>query len=519
MLKQAKIKLKSLIYDDSGVAMAYTIMVFLFFFMLCVSTYAMAENIRKKMELQNACDAAAYSGAVVQADMLSRIAVLNRALSWTYYHTGRRHMDYIIDKWLEGILNFHNTDVGLVTAHASTSTCPYGCRGTNHHLGLIHPGGTAYYASSTHGVLKNSSHWTIRFNRDYTRNEISADRSSLSEGPYNGQLRTNIDQGIANIQTLNREIEFLSESINDFVQRAVQHTMRDNMPHGFTVNDFICLVDPDNTNTGNAAASYLRPLVSSGGALNTLEAYFVNYVPGNTVAGIHNGIDTWWTLNNGVNGFQRNYTGTLRASYQVYAERWTYVPPTPYSRDFCIPTYYIDNRAAERNLAMQAVTYRDRYFTSAIANPYALTQSFFGKAGSIIVAAKQPVINPFGALSFDTDKFYGAFNASIGDIWCISASRAGVKLDSDTEDGYYRVLFPGANGNVGGYNGTGVWNLCEENWDAVMLPISRAWNDTNVNSWQAETNNASTRDLFNAVRSALNVNSKFNNFTNNPFFH
>ena len=379
MLKQAYIKFKSLIYDDSGVAMAYTIMVFLFFFMLCVSTYAMAENIRQKMELQNACDAAAYSGAVVQADMLSRIAVLNRALSWTYYHTGRRHMDYIIDKWLDGILTFHKSDIDRVTKHASGSTCPYGCRGTNHNLGPIHPGGTAYYASSTHGFLKNSSHWTIRFNRDYTRNEISADRSSLAEGPYDAELQTNIEHGMENIRTLNREIEFLSESINDFVQRAVRHTMSDNMPHGFTENNFICIVDPDNTNTENGAASYLRPLASSGGPLTTLEEYFVNYVPGNTVAGIHNGIDTWWTLNNGVNGFQRSYTGTLNANYDVYAEQWIYVPPTAYSKDYCYSIYYIDKYAVDRVQAMQAATYRDRYFTSAIANPYALTQSFFGK--------------------------------------------------------------------------------------------------------------------------------------------
>ena len=110
MLKQAKIKLKSLIYDDSGVAMAYTIMVFLFFFMLCVSTYAMSENIRQKMELQNACDAAAYSAAVVQADMLSRIAVLNRALSWTYFQTNKRHMDYIIDVWIDAVINQHDKD-------------------------------------------------------------------------------------------------------------------------------------------------------------------------------------------------------------------------------------------------------------------------------------------------------------------------------------------------------------------------------------------------------------------------
>ena len=99
MLIGAKITLRKLMYDDSGVAMAYTVLTSLFIFMLCASTYAMTENIRQKMELQNACDAAAYSGAVVQADMLSRIAVLNRALSWTYTETNKRQMDYIVDKW------------------------------------------------------------------------------------------------------------------------------------------------------------------------------------------------------------------------------------------------------------------------------------------------------------------------------------------------------------------------------------------------------------------------------------
>ena len=99
----AKLTLKRLLYDDSGVAVAYTVLVSLFIFMLCISTYAMSENIRQKMELQNACDAAAYSGAVVQADMLSRIAVLNRALSWTYAQTNMRQMDFIVDRWLQDI--------------------------------------------------------------------------------------------------------------------------------------------------------------------------------------------------------------------------------------------------------------------------------------------------------------------------------------------------------------------------------------------------------------------------------
>ena len=101
MLKQAEMKLRQLLFDDSGIAMAYTIMAFLVFFMICISTYAMSENIRKKMELQNYCDAYAYSRAVLQADILSRIAVLNRALSWTYAETNKRQMDETVYDWLQ----------------------------------------------------------------------------------------------------------------------------------------------------------------------------------------------------------------------------------------------------------------------------------------------------------------------------------------------------------------------------------------------------------------------------------
>ena len=110
----AKLTLKRLLYDDSGVAMAYTVLVSLFIFMLCISTYAMTENIRQKMELQNACDAAAYSGAVIQADMLSRIAILNRALSWTYAETNKRHMDSIVHDWLtRAVSRYNNMPEGL----------------------------------------------------------------------------------------------------------------------------------------------------------------------------------------------------------------------------------------------------------------------------------------------------------------------------------------------------------------------------------------------------------------------
>ena len=123
VLETVKRKLQELIRDDSGVAMAYTVVVFLFFFMLCASVYAMTENIRQKIDLQNACDAAAYSGAVVQADMLSRLAVLNRALSWTYSETNKRHMDYTVDDWLQRTVNEYDRIAQAAKDYNASGNC------------------------------------------------------------------------------------------------------------------------------------------------------------------------------------------------------------------------------------------------------------------------------------------------------------------------------------------------------------------------------------------------------------
>jgi hypothetical protein len=56
--------------------------------------------VRQRIELQNAADAASYSAAVIQADTISRVATINRAMAWTYLQLTRRQMDYIVDKWV-----------------------------------------------------------------------------------------------------------------------------------------------------------------------------------------------------------------------------------------------------------------------------------------------------------------------------------------------------------------------------------------------------------------------------------
>ncbi len=100
ILRFAWRKTLSLKDDQDGAALMITLAVFLFLFITVLSVYAVGDSVYRKIRLQNAADAAAYSAAVVQADGLSRMATVNRAMSWTYVQMTRRQMDYITYRWL-----------------------------------------------------------------------------------------------------------------------------------------------------------------------------------------------------------------------------------------------------------------------------------------------------------------------------------------------------------------------------------------------------------------------------------
>jgi len=87
--------------EESGVALMLTLSVVLLLYVLCAGVYAVGETVRQKIEMQNACDTAAYSAALVEADGLSRMAMINRAMAWTYVQLTNMQIDYITYKWLE----------------------------------------------------------------------------------------------------------------------------------------------------------------------------------------------------------------------------------------------------------------------------------------------------------------------------------------------------------------------------------------------------------------------------------
>jgi hypothetical protein len=100
ILKAARQSLIRLGRDESGAAFLVTLALFMFMFLLCSGVYSIGDMVRQRIELQNAADAAAYSAAVIQADTISRVATINRAMAWTYLQLTRRQMDYIVDKWV-----------------------------------------------------------------------------------------------------------------------------------------------------------------------------------------------------------------------------------------------------------------------------------------------------------------------------------------------------------------------------------------------------------------------------------
>ena len=128
--------------DDSGVALVTTLAVFMFMYLMCMGVYAVSTAVRERVHLQNAADAASYSAAVVQADALSRIATINRAMSWTYADMTKLQMDYIVRRWLEHTCEHYEHDMNGGTdekGHKRDSLKDYNKNSFLYHYGIRVP--------------------------------------------------------------------------------------------------------------------------------------------------------------------------------------------------------------------------------------------------------------------------------------------------------------------------------------------------------------------------------------------
>ena len=117
MLKILANEIARLRREESGVALMMTLSIVLLLYILCAGVYSIGETVRQKIEIQNAADAAAYSAAVVEADGLNRMALINRAMSWTYIQLTNMQIDYITYKWLELVVKRFDDDREMCEKH------------------------------------------------------------------------------------------------------------------------------------------------------------------------------------------------------------------------------------------------------------------------------------------------------------------------------------------------------------------------------------------------------------------
>ena len=220
MLKAANRAAVRLWKDESGVVLAITVIVFLTLFLMASAVYAVGETVRQRVELQNGADAAAYSAAVVEADTLSRVAAVNRALSWTYVQMVRMEMDYIVDKWLMLTLRRWEEDNREMQRFNMMGTC---------NIGL------PFYATG-----KSKVHTMILLNKKHlvSKYQIEAARqAAAAQGKSYGALAPKIDRCRDQINAMNDKekemIRKLPQRVRKTVKQVLQANAKDTWNDGF----------------------------------------------------------------------------------------------------------------------------------------------------------------------------------------------------------------------------------------------------------------------------------------------
>lgn len=599
MLKILHDRLVRLGRDEDGVALVVTLGVFMFLYIACASVYAVGMAVKEKMHLQGACDAAAYSAAIVQADTFSRIATINRAMSWTYQQLTRRQMDYIVWQWLEETREHYDDDVAAakkyVEEHLSDG-CPN--RGILKEIGW--------------GVVGNSIRFNNHDDKTRTRDRLvelcggdcfGKHLNDHKESFYSQQsvnllgdkdtcgLGKQIDDDLKNIRDMSIAVEKLANDLPAHVSEAVAGILAANVPSYMTDGDCQYFIKQN-----------LNPLDSDNGYFKRFknaphdELVFLSFgdkIYQDPEDALGKGANSWFDLDKveGDVGFHRHYPkdrseSPLVANWNWWAIDWqcyTDADGDHYderanvaSRGECthghekcqcsdgeqhsIPFLYRSSSGVVMAPgATVLATCRpnndhedygyDRRFEGILegekepvrAKPLKLTSAYFGKAGTITVGLARRNENPwFSIFGRVTGGMYSAFSP-IADSWtyCFASAKAGYKLYHQPEDWYIDAHVGNnrrtrkitdweekLNGNVrvedgprdycidwkpeeskfaGWYNTTDrrgravqvqewtvvddlyptwrqSWNLVQDDWDAVMVPVRQAGSD----AWEAD---------------------------------
>jgi len=468
--------------DESGVVLAVTVIVFLALFMMASAVYAVGETVRQRIELQNAADAAAYSGAIVEADCLSRVAAVNRAMSWTYVQMCRMEMDYIVDKWLWLTLQRWDIDNMRMQMFNMPSTCnnglPWYCTGKGAFIGN---------SFSHKRILLNKHHMT-------TTDEIKSVRSQAAgEGKSYTALAPKISKARDQIKQMNEKerelINKLPKRIKSCVKEVLKKNLKDTWNDGFAGGGSIMY----------ALKQEEQPLDNNFRVLEQREEddflRHSDYIPeqGNSAKQVlERGTDNWFVLQyeSGGPGIQRQY----KRGHPILISEWEWASSLWEIVDgVCVIIGQTSGSSEVKGDDPQI--YNRRYYITEKAEPQVLKEKYFAKGGAIVVGATRKLNNPFQFMAVGGDEgIMKPFTVSGGNryMWTASAAIAGYnpKPLNDAR-GKYEVTYENNAGDR-------LWNLKTSDWDAVLLPLHRAWAKGKDRQW----NGATAGQILNAVKGA-----------------
>ncbi len=429
--------------DEEGAVLAISILSFLFLFVSSFSVYAVGETVRQRLELQNAADAAAYSAAVVQADTLSRVAAINRAMAWTYVMLGRMEMDAIVDSWLDLALTVWEPEKEAARLFSLPSSCNVG----------------DWYAGESRYVNKealrlNKRLWVPASRIRSTLVAANAARKSRAA------LLPDIELFRETLARMNDAEEELLLKLPDRIEHTVIEVLRKNLKD-----------TPNDLEAGGADLSFAllqspSPLLDYTEIIEQgEESRFLNFteVWDDPRDAFGTGTDDWWVLEPSGPGIQRRYRQSSRlvAEWDWHGALWTQ------TNLGCVVSGSISGSTSVTGAMAVDGT---RHAETELCKPRKLTRDFFGRRGSIVVGVARRLNNPL-YFAFGTKGQEGIFRAFTLDeegrfMWTAASARAG-----------YNRNWPGQ--SRGEYDPTW-WNIDAHNlmntdWDALLLPLYRAF--------------------------------------------
>ena len=454
MLQQLNNFCRRLWQDESGVVLALTVVVFLTLFVIACSVYAIGENIRQRLELQNATDAAAYSAAVVQADALSRIAVINKAMAWEYVQMVRDEMRYDVDVWLGLTLNQFHSDYDS----GALLLLPFNACANTDSRSYI--GQSTCLAGYSHCLTDlNCGSITINGGSTYSYQDLA--NNKLLPAGQRAVLAGAIDTCHTSINQMNLAASNIVQQLYGNITNVVNYVLQQDagMPGSTDFSYTVLATD---------APAYFATL--------TDEARFLQYFDtpsdagtvfslGPLMLGWLGGVNDWFNLMGGVGGIQRHYEQQptrLRASWTRHLEQWA-----PDCSSFISPPDLHNTVTGTDALPTIGVN----NYQTELAKPQILTANYFGPAGAIVVGVARRMRNPLLFMAEDPAQpgLYKFFNPSAGTYaWAAAAARAGYRRPGGGVGEYWTKDLEGWVGNK--------WNLSQPDWDAELIPLQ--WADT-----------------------------------------